>query len=339
MAHVFISYLHENEEDVKRLCNDLEARGVNVWLDREDINVGLRWKQSILRAIRKGDFFIACFSKEYNKRDKTYMNEELTIAIEELRQRPTDRVWFIPVKLNQCEIPDRDIGAGETLGDLQYVKLYHDWNSNIQKVIKTINETVTPSNQLSNPWLLEQKIKTLQEHTERILSDKIKSFYELSQNYRKSDAMKKSKKLLENFDFNFDGQFTVIDSNRIVVFHKEKEAIGRPYTEVLEKMDKIFKEHMIGKNKGIIKWIDDLSSNYELYAGNVDWIRFNISPFSYFKPWDWYIIVEAHEEIHGLEQNQITNLQNYFQKLGWLRLDDKLVLTRFLTEKQYIDCD
>ena len=66
------------------------------------------------------------------------MNEELTIAIEELRQRPTDRVWFIPVKLNRCKIPNRNIGGGETLNDRQHVKLYKDWDGGIQRIIEVI---------------------------------------------------------------------------------------------------------------------------------------------------------------------------------------------------------
>ncbi len=53
------------------------------------------------------------------------MNEELTVAIEELRLRPTDRAWFIPVLLDDCEVPDRSIGAGETLRTLQWIKLPH----------------------------------------------------------------------------------------------------------------------------------------------------------------------------------------------------------------------
>lgn len=106
MQHVFISYMHENTDDVDRLYQELTSRDIKVWLDRNDIKPGSRWKDAIREAIRDGAFFIACFSKEYNKRGKTYMNEELTIAIQELRQRPTDRIWFIPVKLNTCKIPE-----------------------------------------------------------------------------------------------------------------------------------------------------------------------------------------------------------------------------------------
>ena len=137
--HVFISYIRENEEIVDRLCKVLESHGIKVWLDRNDIDPGSRWKQAIRKAIREGAFFLACFSKEYNKRDKTYMNEELTVAIEELRQRSTDRIWFIPVKLNGCKIPDRHIGGSETLkDDIQHVKLYKDWEAGIQSIVRVI---------------------------------------------------------------------------------------------------------------------------------------------------------------------------------------------------------
>ena len=149
MNKAFISYVRENIEMVDRLCQELKSHGIEVWLDRNDIDPGLRWKQEIRRAIQDGAFFIACFSEEYNNRDKTYMNEELTLAIEELRQRPTDRIWFIPVKLNDCEIPDRDIGPGETLREIEYVKLYEDWDSSIQRILKVIqpalSETINAS--------------------------------------------------------------------------------------------------------------------------------------------------------------------------------------------------
>ena len=138
MKGVFISYVSENIEIVNRLCHELKAHGIEVWRDREDIPPGHRWKQEIRRAIQQGTFFMACFSKEYNEREKTYMNEELTIAIDELRQRPIEQAWFIPVKLNECEIPDRDIGGGETLQDLQYVKLYEDWDVNLQRILKIV---------------------------------------------------------------------------------------------------------------------------------------------------------------------------------------------------------
>ena len=138
MKHVFISYVRENKEIVDLFCKDLESYGIKVWLDRNDIDPGTLWEEAIRKAIQEGAFFIACFSKEYSDRRKTYMNQEITLAIDELRSRHTDQAWFIPVKLNECEIPDRDIGAGKTLRSLQVVALYEGWTKGVQRILKVV---------------------------------------------------------------------------------------------------------------------------------------------------------------------------------------------------------
>lgn len=138
MKKVFISYVHNNTSDVDRFCQDLKSFGIEVWLDRDEIYPGTFWAEAIRKAIQNGAFFIACFSKEYRDRAKTHMNEELTLAIEELRLRDTGKPWLIPVKLNECEIPDRDIGAGKTLRSLQVVSLYEGWTKGVQRILKVV---------------------------------------------------------------------------------------------------------------------------------------------------------------------------------------------------------
>jgi hypothetical protein len=138
MPHVFISYLHENKTDVQRLCDDLTRNGVEVWLDRNNIQPGMRWKGAIRKGIKEGEYFIACFSSEYNERDKNYMNEELVLAIDELRKYSTNRVWFIPVLLSNCSIPDRNIGGGESLIDFQWISLQNDWDAGVQRILNII---------------------------------------------------------------------------------------------------------------------------------------------------------------------------------------------------------
>jgi HEAT repeat protein len=128
----------ENSKLVDRLADTLRAFDIEVWLDRERLRPGSRWKDAIRDAINSGAFFIACFSVEYYQRMKTFMNEELTLAIEELRLRPTDQSWFIPVLLNDCRLPERNIGAGETLGSIQHVALYADWTDGVQRILSVI---------------------------------------------------------------------------------------------------------------------------------------------------------------------------------------------------------
>ncbi|MFC1717166.1 toll/interleukin-1 receptor domain-containing protein [Candidatus Poribacteria bacterium] len=138
-SHIFISYVSENTEQVQKLKKDLTKHGIEVWVAQEELPPGAWWKQDIRRAISRGTFFIACFSKEYNKRNRTYMNEELILALEELRLRPNDKKWFIPVKLSECEIPDWDIGLGKTLKDIQYAELYKDWETGVGRILQVIH--------------------------------------------------------------------------------------------------------------------------------------------------------------------------------------------------------
>ena len=141
MTHrmAFLSYVREDQPNVDRLCHDLARRGVRIWLDRQQIRPGQRWKDAIRQAIREGSFFIACFSTEVSSKSRTYMNEELRLALEELSLRPTDRAWFIPVRLDECSIPDLRIGAGETLHDIQWVDLFNDWEAGIEKIVAVLN--------------------------------------------------------------------------------------------------------------------------------------------------------------------------------------------------------
>src|SRR5262249_40617240 len=121
-----------------RLADALEAHGVDVWLDQTRLRPGDRWKNVIRREISQGDFFIACFSVEYHKRHQSFMNEEITQAIEKLRRLPPNHPWLIPVLLSECEVPDFSIGAGETLDSFHYIALYQDWKGGIRRLLDVI---------------------------------------------------------------------------------------------------------------------------------------------------------------------------------------------------------
>jgi hypothetical protein len=132
----FISYVREDTEQVARLRRALEEEGIDVWQDTDRLVPGRRWKAEIQKAIKSGDFFIACFSKNYASKERTYMREEVLTAIEELRLRPGDRSWFIPVMLAAGELPNIPTGPGETLSDLHWVDLYSDWDKGLASLFR-----------------------------------------------------------------------------------------------------------------------------------------------------------------------------------------------------------
>ena len=90
-GHTFISYVRENSLEVDKLQRALEASGIQVWRDTADLWPGEDWRAKIRRAIIDNTLvFIACFSSLSVARDKSYQNEELVLAIEQLRLRRPD---------------------------------------------------------------------------------------------------------------------------------------------------------------------------------------------------------------------------------------------------------
>ena len=102
MPHAFVSYVRDNSSEVERLVRDLRSAGVEVWYDRDSLKAGSRWAEAIAAGIESGGFFLACFSKEYASRERTYMDEELVVARALMAQRRDDRSWLIPLLLNGC---------------------------------------------------------------------------------------------------------------------------------------------------------------------------------------------------------------------------------------------
>ena len=160
MPHVFISYVRENQHDVDRLAATLKRHRIHVWLDREAIQPGARWKVAISKAISDGAFFIACFSAEYASRSRSYMNEELQLAVEEIRKRHSDSAFFLPVILSPTEIPHIDISARQTISDLQVVDLTQNWEDGIKRIL----DVVAPIQELPFKTLAEafEDLQTLE---------------------------------------------------------------------------------------------------------------------------------------------------------------------------------
>jgi tetratricopeptide (TPR) repeat protein len=125
IGHAFISYVREDAHHVDRLQQVLEAAGLSVWRDTASLWPGEDWRMKIRGAITDNALvFIACFSRRSVARTASYQNEELTLAIDQLRLRRPDDLWLIPVRFDDCAIPDLDIGSGRTLASIQCADLF-----------------------------------------------------------------------------------------------------------------------------------------------------------------------------------------------------------------------
>lgn len=152
-GHAFISYAREDAARADRLQRILEAAGITVWRDTADLWPGQDWQARIRRAITDNALvFLACFSRRSVSRRGGYQKEELALAVEQLRLHSPNQEWLIPVRFDDCQIPDSDIGAGRRLAALHSADLFGD-NADIaiSRLVGTI-VSVLGRGTRAGPW-------------------------------------------------------------------------------------------------------------------------------------------------------------------------------------------
>jgi hypothetical protein len=103
---VFLCHSSGDKERVRQLCHQLMADGFDCWLDEERLLPGQNWEYEINRAISKSKFVLACLSR--NSVTKTgFVQKELRTALDAADRQPEGIAFLIPVRLEECEIPQR----------------------------------------------------------------------------------------------------------------------------------------------------------------------------------------------------------------------------------------
>jgi hypothetical protein len=131
-CRVFLSYARPDEEKVTTLYQQLLQVGVKPWMDRFDIMPGEVWQPLIEKAIKSSDFFLACISSNSASR-RGVLQKELKNALEVWEKMLGDDIYFIPVRLEQCEVP-------ETISRFQWVDLFG--KNGFKRLIDAIKEGI-----------------------------------------------------------------------------------------------------------------------------------------------------------------------------------------------------
>jgi hypothetical protein len=105
----FISYASENRDRVEELMAKLQARGINVWQDRQNLRAGDDWNQKLIRVIQKMvDYVIVMQTEQMLSRTEGVFHREIREA--QVRQSGMseyngDKLRFlIPVQCGSCGI-------------------------------------------------------------------------------------------------------------------------------------------------------------------------------------------------------------------------------------------
>jgi hypothetical protein len=128
---VFLAYVQEDARAAARLYSDLRAAGCDPWLDRRKLLAGQNWPRAIEEAIDTADFFVACFSRN-SERKRGGFQAEIRYALDCARRVPLDEVFLVPVRLEDCRVP-RAIGS-----ELQYIDLFPGWRGGLRRLIAAL---------------------------------------------------------------------------------------------------------------------------------------------------------------------------------------------------------
>src|SRR6202035_1408271 len=79
--HVFLSYCHDNIDEVARLREELIKAGEAVWWD-QDIKGGQDWKFEIRKAMKNAYAVVLCLSQESESRVTSGIYQEALDAID-----------------------------------------------------------------------------------------------------------------------------------------------------------------------------------------------------------------------------------------------------------------
>jgi hypothetical protein len=127
-AKVFLAYVQEDLAAVEKLYRAFFARGFDPWLDRKKLLPGQNWPRAIERAIDLCDFFVACFSHRAVLKPGQF-HSELRYALDCAARRPLEHIFFIPVRLDPCDVPAR------ITREIQYVDLFPDWDHGVRRIL------------------------------------------------------------------------------------------------------------------------------------------------------------------------------------------------------------
>lgn len=100
---VFLCHAHDDLVAVRAFYKRLKKDGVDAWLDKEKLRAGVNWEYEIRKAVRESDVVIVCLSKQFA--EGGFRQKEVEIALNEAALKPREEIFIIPVRLEECNVP------------------------------------------------------------------------------------------------------------------------------------------------------------------------------------------------------------------------------------------
>ncbi len=101
---VFLCHASADKPKVRELYRYLRRRGINPWFDEIDLIGGQDWQVEIPKALATSDAIIICLTKSSSDKEG-YIQKEIKFALDKALEMPEGRIFLIPVKFEECEVP------------------------------------------------------------------------------------------------------------------------------------------------------------------------------------------------------------------------------------------
>ena len=137
---IFLAHANEDKPQIRELYTALKARGFDPWLDEKDLVPGRLWKEEIPKAIRGAGVFLACLSSRSVEKIG-YVQNEFRQALSAYAERPPGSIFLIPVRLDDCQVPDLQIpDRGISLRDIHWADLWQE--DGLDRLINALPEAL-----------------------------------------------------------------------------------------------------------------------------------------------------------------------------------------------------
>ena len=109
---LFLSYSSEDRPAARALRDALEAAGLEVWYDENELGGGDAWDQKIRRQIRECRYFMPVISASTERRSEGYFRREWKLAVERTHDMADDVLFLVPVVIDStgdggARVPER----------------------------------------------------------------------------------------------------------------------------------------------------------------------------------------------------------------------------------------
>jgi tetratricopeptide (TPR) repeat protein len=129
---IFISYAHADGAFVDRLEADLRQQGFDLWVDRERLVGGQRWRRELQEAVKRAQVLLIVLSPDAVASQNVQIEYEYVLDLGKV---------LIPIYYRQCEVPME-------LRTIQWIDFRHSYEQGIDALVQALQRQ---QNQVAPP--------------------------------------------------------------------------------------------------------------------------------------------------------------------------------------------